>query len=85
LTDFSKTIQISNFLKVRPVGAQLLHADGWADMTNLIVAFRNFAKVLKTAHTTTTTTAAAAAATTTTTTTKQSTVTKATCHENVDH
>jgi hypothetical protein len=30
-------------MKIRPVGAELLHADGQTDMTKLIVAFRNFA------------------------------------------
>jgi hypothetical protein len=34
-------------MKIRPVGAELFHADGQADgqtdMTKLIVAFRNFA------------------------------------------
>jgi hypothetical protein len=29
-------------MKFRPVGAELLHADGRTDMTMLIVAFRNF-------------------------------------------
>ena len=38
---FSKNAQISNLLKTRPVGAELLHADG--RMTKLIAAFRNFA------------------------------------------
>jgi len=45
--DFSKTPQISNFMKIRPVGAELFHAggrtDSRADMTKLIVTFRNFA------------------------------------------
>jgi hypothetical protein len=40
---FSKNPQISNFMEIRPVGAELFHADGWTDMTKLIVAFRNFA------------------------------------------
>jgi hypothetical protein len=36
-----------NFMKIRPVGAELFHAD-WqtdrqTDMTDLIVTFRNFA------------------------------------------
>jgi hypothetical protein len=31
-------------MKIRPVGAELLHAGGRTDMTKLIVAFRNFAK-----------------------------------------
>jgi hypothetical protein len=45
-SSFSKNIQISNFMKIRPVGAELFHAGGRAD-TNLTVAFRNFAKALK--------------------------------------
>jgi len=27
LTDFSKNPQISNFIKIRPVGAEMFHAD----------------------------------------------------------
>ena len=46
--EFSRQIfkkdKIQNFLKIRPVGAGLFHADGQADMTELIVFFRNFAK-----------------------------------------
>jgi len=34
---------MSNFMKIRPVGAELFHADGLTDMVKLIVAFRNFA------------------------------------------
>jgi hypothetical protein len=34
-------------MKVCPVGAELLHADGRTDMKKLIVAFRNFASALK--------------------------------------
>jgi len=30
-TDFSKNTQMSNFMKIRPVGAELFHADGWMD------------------------------------------------------
>jgi hypothetical protein len=30
-------------MKIRPVGAELFNADGRTNMTNLIVAFRNFA------------------------------------------
>jgi len=26
-----KNIQISNFMKIRPVGAELFHVDGWTD------------------------------------------------------
>jgi len=40
---FQKSTQISNFLKIRPVGADLLHLDRRTDTTKLIVAFRNFA------------------------------------------
>jgi hypothetical protein len=28
---FSKGLQISNFMKIRPVGAELFHADSWTD------------------------------------------------------
>jgi hypothetical protein len=38
-------------MKIRPVGAELFHADGrmdkQTDMTKLIVTFRNFANTLK--------------------------------------
>ena len=34
-------------MKIRPVGAELLHAKGRTDMTNLIVAFRNSANTPK--------------------------------------
>jgi len=47
LNRFSKNYQISNLMKIRPVGAELFHVDGRADMTKLIVAFRNFATALK--------------------------------------
>ena len=40
---FSKNTQISNFMKIRPVGAELLHADRRTDMTKLVVAFGSFA------------------------------------------
>jgi len=30
-------------MKIGPIGAELFHADGRADMTKLIVPFRNFA------------------------------------------
>jgi hypothetical protein len=42
---------MSNFTKIRPVGAELFNADrqkkGRTDMTKLIVAFRNFANAPK--------------------------------------
>ena len=38
---------MSNFMKIRPMGAELSHEDGQTDMrtdtTTLVVAFRNFA------------------------------------------
>ena len=34
-------------MKVRPVGAELFHADGQTDMTKLTVDFRNSAKAPK--------------------------------------
>ena len=37
---FSKNTEIWTFMKIRPVKAKLLNADGRTDMTNLIVAFR---------------------------------------------
>ena len=40
-TDFRKISKTSNFKKIRPVGAELFHADGQTDMTKLTVAFRN--------------------------------------------
>ena len=49
---FSKNTQISNFLKIRPVGVELFNVDRRTDiqidMTKLIVAFCNFAKAPKT-------------------------------------
>ena len=53
LSDFNKKkkAQISHFIKTRPVGIQLSHADRRmdrrTDMTKLIVAFRNSADVPK--------------------------------------
>ena len=51
LDRFSKNTNISNFMKIRPVRAELFHADrrteGQTDIRKLIVALRNFAKVLK--------------------------------------
>jgi hypothetical protein len=46
-----ENLQIQDFMKIRSVGAELFHADGrtdrQTDMTNLILAFRNFAKAPK--------------------------------------
>jgi len=44
---FSKDNQISNFMKIRPVGAELFHAGGRTDMTKLIFGFRSFANAPK--------------------------------------
>jgi len=41
LNRYLKNPQISNFIKIHPVGAQLFHADGWTDMMTLTVAFCN--------------------------------------------
>jgi hypothetical protein len=35
-------------MKIRPVGAELFHADGQTDMTKLILTFRNFVNAPKT-------------------------------------
>jgi hypothetical protein len=47
----SKNAIISNFMKIRPVGAEVFHAEiqtnGHANVTYLIVAFRNFANAPK--------------------------------------
>jgi hypothetical protein len=43
---FSKDTQISKFVKILRVGAELFHVDGRTGMM-LIVAFRSFAKVPK--------------------------------------
>ena len=45
---FSRKAQILNFIKTRPVGHKLFHADGRTDTTKLIVAFRNLAKAPET-------------------------------------
>ena len=47
LDRFSKNIQIPNFTKIRPVGAELFHMDGRAHMTKLTAAFHNFANAPK--------------------------------------
>jgi len=44
-------IEVSNFMKICSVGAQMFHADrkvdGWRDLMMLIVAFRNLQKCIK--------------------------------------
>ena len=47
LAGLSKNPEISNFMKPRPVGAELLHADRRTDMAKLTVAFRNLANASK--------------------------------------
>ena len=47
----SKSTQTSNFMKIRPVGAELFRADRRTDMATITVAFRNIANVPKTSHT----------------------------------
>jgi len=48
---YSRNPQISNFVKFRPAGAELFHADGQTDerrdMMKVKVAFRNFANAPK--------------------------------------
>jgi len=45
---FSKNIQTSNITKIRPVGAELFHADGYADRHDeAIVEFRYFVQAPK--------------------------------------
>jgi hypothetical protein len=39
----SKNTQISNVMKIRPVGAKIFHADERTDTTKVTVAFRSFA------------------------------------------
>jgi hypothetical protein len=50
-TDFFKNTQISNFMKISPVGAELFHADGRTDkqrdVKKLIAAIHNFANAPK--------------------------------------
>ena len=44
---FFFNLNISNFMKIRPLGGELVHSDRRTDMTKLIVAVRNFAKTPK--------------------------------------
>ena len=43
LTHNQKNAQISNYMKIHPVGAEFLHTDRRTDMTMLRIAFCNFA------------------------------------------
>jgi hypothetical protein len=47
LDGFSKNTLMSNFMKIRPVGAGLFHEDGQTDMTKLMVVVRYFANAPK--------------------------------------
>jgi len=38
---------MSDFMKIRPAGAELFHADRWTAMTKLTVAYRNFVSAPK--------------------------------------
>jgi hypothetical protein len=44
-TDFRKNTQLSNFMKLHPLGVELFHADGQRDMTKL--SLFNFANAHK--------------------------------------
>jgi len=46
-TDFPEIINYRISLKIRPVGAELIHADGRTDVAKLTVAFRNFTNAPK--------------------------------------
>ena len=41
-TDIRKITRISHVMKIRPVGAELFHADGQKDLTKLIIVFSLF-------------------------------------------
>ena len=61
-TDLRKETPLPNFMNIHKVGADMLHADGRADgqtngrtdaqtdMTNVTIAFRNFASAPKTSY-----------------------------------
>jgi hypothetical protein len=44
---FFEKYSIPNFIKIRPVGAELFYVDRRTEMTKLIVSFRNFANASK--------------------------------------
>jgi hypothetical protein len=37
-------------MNIHPVGAELIYAERWTDMTNLIAAFHNFVNMPKNPH-----------------------------------
>jgi len=45
-TEFSRNREIPNFMEIRPVGAQMLRADGQTDMTKPLFASHNFPNAL---------------------------------------
>ena len=45
--DFQENAELPNFFKIRPVGAELFHADGQTGRMKLIIIFRSFAKAHK--------------------------------------
>jgi hypothetical protein len=47
LDRFANQPQISNFVKIRPVGAELFHAEEVMAVTKLVAAFHNFANAAK--------------------------------------
>ena len=47
LDRFSKKSQISSFIKIHPVGAELFYVDRRTETTTLIVTFCSFAKATK--------------------------------------
>ena len=47
LDTFSKNLQTSNFMNIRPVVAEMFHAEGRTNMQKLTVDFHNFAKAPK--------------------------------------
>jgi hypothetical protein len=50
LNRLSKNYRIPNFMKIRPEGAELYHADGQTDTPTLILAFHNSAKAPETSY-----------------------------------